>query len=171
MTLLVRRIFDLRIVKWYYKLLFVVGAWCAGFPVEAVIDAVGAPETLGMLANWIVTIAAVLFCARLFRGRDEPVAPRRPWWKMTARRPMSRALGILSLVGVVSSASEIVMLLLGLRQQSAPDAGILALSLSVYAVLAFLYFNSAARLPKTPPRPRPATRAREPKFRATVRLK
>lgn len=51
----------------------------------AVSRAVDTPT--GFLTASVLVAAVMKFAARTFHGRQEPIAPPRPWWKMTARPP------------------------------------------------------------------------------------
>ena len=162
-----QRILSIRIVKWYFKLLYAAGVWFAGYPVIALVELAGAPSFVASAANTLVTLAGILLGARLFRGREEPIAPARQWWQMTARRTLSRALGIVALLAVLFSLIGLLSAALGVERsielvQPVPEFIITA---GFACVLAFLYLNSAARLPKPP------IRLREPKFkpRGTLR--
>ena len=139
-----RRILDLRIVRWEFKLLFVAAAFGIGYPLRALLFAAGAPTFVASIVDALVTIGAFVLGARLFRGDGEKVAPPRPWWRMTAWPMLSRNLGILfafmsvsfvlTAVRVVEAATPIYSIV---------DSSIGALQ---FAVLAFLYLNSAVRL-------------------------
>lgn len=158
-----QRILCIRIVKWYFKLLYAAGVWFAGYPVIVLVEVAGAPSFVASAANTLVTLAGILLGARLFRGRAEPIAPARPWWQMTARRTLSRALGIVAVLAVLSSLIGMLSAALGVERsielvQPLPE---FILTAGFACVLAFLYLNSAARLPKPP------TRLREP--RSTLR--
>lgn len=155
---LVRRLLAVRIRRWYIKLLFAVGVWISGFPVIALFDAVGAPIFASDIANSVVTLFGIGLGARWFRGRDEPVEPPRPWWKMTARRPLSLTMGILAAVG----AGSTVLVPVGAAMGNATSIeqlerltvfGIVHFTVFL-AIIAFFYLNSAARLPKVPRPPR-----------------
>lgn len=141
-----RRILDLRITHWGWKLVYVVAAYLLPIPAPAA-TAIGMSDAWFMTISTVWTIVAVLYGARIFRGRGEPIAPPRPWWQMTARRTLSRNLGVLFAVVTVSSLLGLVF------ELSGPTAPRTALVVSVFSVvefgvLAFLYLNSAARLPR-----------------------
>ncbi|TFB88215.1 hypothetical protein E3O44_05950 [Cryobacterium algoricola] len=162
-----QRIFDVRITKWYFKLLYVVGVWLV--PVQALLSAVNAPVLVGSLLNAAITFASVLVGARLFRGRGEPVAPRRPWWKMTARPLLSRVLGIIFVLAVASTLLLFITAALGADRSAKTLAGLTIpetiFDIVLEAALAFLYLNSAVRLARMP------VRDREPKFKPPLKLK
>lgn len=162
-----QRIFDVRITKWYFKLLYVVGVWLV--PVQALLSALNAPALVGSLLNAAITFASVLVGARVFRGRGEPVAPRRPWWKMTARPLLSRVLGIIFVLAVASTLLLFITAALG-ADRSAKALARITIPETVFdivleAVLAFLYLNSAVRLARMP------VPDRETKFKPPLKLK
>ena len=139
-----RRILDLRIVRWEFKLLFVAAAFGIGYPLRALLFAAGAPTYVASIVDALVTIGAFVLGARLFRGAGEKVAPPRPWWRMTAWPTLSRNLGILFAfmsVSFVLTAVRIVQAAIPIS--SIVDSSIGALQ---FAVIAFLYLNSAVRL-------------------------
>jgi hypothetical protein len=164
-----QRVLDIRITRWYFKLLYVVGAWLVGLPVQGLLAALNAPALVGSLLNTAITLASVIVGARVFRGRGEPVAPRRSWWRMTARPLLSRVLGTIFLLSLASMLLVVITANLGI-DQSAKSLGrttILDTTTSVVlsAVLAFLYLNSAVRLAKLP------VPVRDPKFKPRLKLK
>jgi len=163
-----QRILGIRITRWYFKLLYVVGAWLVGSPVQALLTAVTAPVPVRSLLGTAIMLASVIVGARLFRGRGEPVAPRRPWWKMTVRPLLSRVLGIIFVLFLASTLLLVITAALGvdssiqsLGRMTIPDTTI---SVVLVAVLAILYLNSAVRLAKMP------APDREPKFKPRLKL-
>src|SRR5215207_2833323 len=156
-----RRILDLRIVRWELKLLYVVGAIVIGWPISAVLSAVGATPLVVSIVNTVVGMAAFLLGARIFRGRGEPVQPPRAWWRMTARPTLSRRLGIFFVVLFLIAVAGIIFTVLGVEGYSRSTGGVdltveYLLSSLQYAVITYLYLNSAARLMRlgVPPEPR-----------------
>ena len=149
-----RRILDIRITRWYFKLLYVIGAWLIGFPAQAFLTALSAPALVGGILNLAITISSVAVGARVFRGRGEPIAPRRPWWEMTARPLLSRVLGIIFSLFLASILFLAITATLGVDEsvqsfegQTIPD---MTVGVVLASVLAFLYLNSAVRLAKAP---------------------
>ncbi|GAA4385000.1 hypothetical protein [Agromyces bauzanensis] len=160
-----QRILDLRITRWQWKLLYVLGVLLAGWIVGGVVGAMGAPYLAQIIAGAITDVAGLLLGARIFRGRGEPVDPPRPWWQMTARPPLSRRLGILFLVlTVMSVATMFIAVFAPSAAAPAADVPVVIVALLEYAAIAWLYLNSAVRLGLPVP-------PREPKFRPKVRLK
>lgn len=161
-------ILDIRITKWYVKLAYVVAAWLVGFPFIALFNAMKSPSWVGNMADSLLTIGAVVLGARLFRGRGEPVEPRRPWWKFTAWARLSRVLGIVFACIVVSTVITIVAAALGV-ERSVQSIERITLAGTVingvfFLILAFLYLNSASRMKwMVPP-------GREPRFKQRIKL-
>ncbi|MFF2272849.1 hypothetical protein ACFVTX_11280 [Agromyces sp. NPDC058136] len=142
-----RRIFDLRITHWGWKLAYVVAAYLLPMPGPTA-TAIGVSDAWFAVISAVWTIAAVLYGARVFRGRGEPVAPPRPWWQMTARPTLSRNLGLLLAVVTASSFLGMVLELAGVVEpRSTPVVS--AVTMIEFGVLAYLYLNSAARLRRT----------------------
>ncbi len=162
-----QRMLGLRIRRWYVKLLYAAGVWIVGFLVVSLVD-VGVPLGVVRIANDVLTLAGILYGARIFRGIDEPDEPSRPWWQMTARRRLSLVVGALATVAV--AAYLITFLGAAVGQESAlrsierqTFSGSIVTSIFL-GVLAFLYLNSAARLPKPAPRNRPPRLTKPPRL-------
>ena len=167
-----RRILDIRIVRWELKLAYVVTAIAIIFSIGALLGVWGVAQIAGLLLGTLLDFAALLIGARIFRGRGEALEPRRPWWRMTARPTLSRRLGILFMVLAVLTAVSLVLTAFGVsgvRTTVGDDAsGSLAiLAVLEYGGFAYLYLNSAVRLKRLGVR----APAKEPKFRPTVTLK
>lgn len=163
-----RRILDFRIIRWELKLLFVVGALLIGFPISAVLYAVGVPPLAVGLVNTVVGMALLLLGARIFRGRGEAVESPRSWWRMTARPTLSRRLGILFLVLAVWFAAGLILAVVvdfASTGWTADDIVIAVSGVLEFAAVAYLYLNSAARLKRM------GVPAKDLKFRPTVSLK
>lgn len=144
-----RRLLDLRIVRWELKTLYIVVAWIVGFVVAELLRTLGAPVVVVELANILTTFAPFALAVRIFRGRDEPVEPPRAWWRMTAWPALSRRLGIL--FAVLAAFGVLVLLLAAAGvavYQPTADGGVATLVSGCvqFAVLAFLYLNSAIRM-------------------------
>lgn len=163
------RISSIRIVRWYFKLAYAAGVWVAGYLVLALFDALGAPSQVGSITNATLTLAGFILGARWFRGQGEPIEPARPWWQMTARRTLSRVLGIIFLLTTISTALVIAAAGLGVESSVRTLADITLPEAIINAVLsgalAVLYMGSAARLPKPP------QRAPEPQLKPEAKLK
>ena len=165
-----RRILDIRIVRWELKLVYVVGAIVAGFAIAWLLRALGAMEVSVIVITFFFDLAAILLGARVFRGRGEAIEPPRPWWRMTARPTLSRRLGILFLVLTVVAATDIVLAAIGVspRRPAVADGAMVIGALTgvlEFGVIAALYLNSAVRLKRL------GVPAKDPKFRPTIKLK
>ncbi len=152
------KLLSVRIRRWYVKLLFVVGVWATGL-IWIPLDALGVPDIAVSILTTTVSLGGILYGARVFRGKGEPDEPARPWWQMTARRRLSRVIGSLATIASVASVVTLVGVALG-WESAVRSVERLTLSESIisalfYATVAFLYLNSAARLPKPGPRDRP----------------
>ena len=167
-----RRLLDIRIIRWELKLLYVIGAIGVGFVLAGLLRAWGMQETVALLTTSAFDVAALLLGARLFRGRGEAIEPPRQWWRMTARPTLSRRLGILF---VVLAAGSVVVLILtaagvyGPLPQTSPGDAIAMYITAVleYGTFAYLYLNSAVRLKRAGAPPKPP---KPPNFRPTVKL-
>ena len=146
-----KAIMNIRIVRWYSKLLFVIAAWALGVALTAGLEAVGTPVAVRSCLSQVLLVASVLVGARVFRGsRELPVEPPRPWWRMTSRPRLSRVLGILlallagtyPIIGIGAAVGHATSIRFVERETV---VGMIADSASA-AILAFLYLNSAARL-------------------------
>ncbi|MDQ0895229.1 hypothetical protein [Agromyces ramosus] len=164
-----RRIRDIRIIRWELKLAYVVGVYAAIFSLAALLRALGSAETLVWLTTGVFDVAALLVGARVFRGRGEAIEPPRPWWRMTARPTLSRRLGILFVVLATGSVVAFILSAVGvyepLPQTSTSETiAIYVTSGLEYAAFAYFYLNSAVRLRRL------GVPAKPPKFRPTVKL-
>ena len=144
-----RRLLDLRIVRWELKTLYIVVAWIVGFVVAGLLRSLGSPTVVLESANALTTFVPFALAVRIFRGRDEPVEPPRAWWRMTAWPTLSRRLGILFAVLTAVGVVGVALLLAGVPGAVAPAQGGVAVSVSStlqFGVLAFLYLDSAIRM-------------------------
>ncbi|MDR6904857.1 hypothetical protein J2X63_000543 [Agromyces sp. 3263] len=154
-----RRLLDLRIVRWELKTLYIVVAWIVGFVVADLLRSIGTSAVVVEVANALTTFVPFALAVRIFRGSDEPVEPPRAWWRMTAWPALSRRLGILFAVLTVFGVLGLVLAAAGVdAYQAMGDGGatIFVSSALQFAVLAFLYLNSAVRMKHlgiTKPRP------------------
>ena len=150
-----QRILDLRITKWYLKLAYVAALWLVGYVLQSLLELAQVPAAASNVVGSALSIGGILIGARIFRGRHELVLAPRPWWRMTARRPLSVALGILAVVCAVASVGVLVRGTLGygseersLERLTLPGA---VTNILWWAVLAYLYLNSASRIGGRPP--------------------
>jgi hypothetical protein len=96
------------------------------------------------LAGAAVAFAAFIGVgARLFRGDGEPVAPPRPWWRMTAR-PLAGFV-LAALFGVQAVSSVVTSLV---SPAGAPTGALTIVS--VLAALAYLHSSVRLRAPAEP---------------------
>ena len=146
----VQRLLSVRITRWPIKLAYVVAAYSIGIPFVWLIPNI----YVGSAINLVLSLLAVWYGARVFRGHGEAVAPARPWWRMTAWRTASGWIGAVCVVGVLAGPYQLTA-----PSRLADDLVTVfdVLQLSVpYAILAFFYLNSWARLRAVPTPPKPA---------------
>ena len=144
-----RRLLDLRIVRWELKTLYIVVAWIVGFVVAGLLRSLGSPTVVLESANALTTFVPFALAVRIFRGRDEPVEPPRAWWRMTAWPTLSRRLGILFAVLAACGVLGLVLAAAGVAAYQPTVEGGIATIVSgtvQVVVLAFLYLNSAIRM-------------------------
>ena len=144
-----RGLLDLRIVRWELKTLYIVVAWIVGFVVGELLRNLGSPVIVVEFANALTTFVPFALAVRIFRGRDEPVVPPRAWWRMTAWPALSRRLGVLFTVLSVFGVLGFMLAAAGVAEyQPVVDGGVATLVSGCvqFAVLAFLYLNSAIRM-------------------------
>ena len=156
-----RRLLDLRIVRWELKTLYIVVAWIVGFVIAGLLRSANASPIVLEIANQATTFVPFALAVRTFRGRDEPVEPDRAWWRMTAWPTLSRRLGILFAALSAMGAAGLVLTAAGVPVYESTTADGSELVIAVggtlqFAVLAYLYLNSAVRMKRlgiTKPRP------------------
>ncbi len=163
-----RRLLDLRIVRWELKLAYVVGAYAIGLAIYWSLRLIGLPYGVVGLVGVGVDLAAILLGARIFRGRGEPIEPPRERWRMTARPRLSTVLGVVFVVNSAFMVLGLVLAALGVSVEPSDAAERIvgsAIGAVEYALIAALYLRSAARLRSlgVPPK--------EPKFTPTVRIR
>jgi hypothetical protein len=150
-----RNIFAVRIVRFEYKFLYVVAAAVIGLALNYGLIAVGLPRFIGIAIAHVFSLAVYLYGARVFRGPNEALEPARPR-KMTADKRLSVLFGILFVLISIIYAG--VVLIAATQSAGAAEVGPFAAQglelesdiaiLALVAILAFLYLNSAARLPR-----------------------
>jgi len=138
-----RRLLDLRITHWGWKLAYVVAVLVVGPTPAQLGTALGSYE-IGFVIGTVVRTGLILLAARIFRGHDEAVAPPRPWWQMTARPKLSRRLGILFAVLFALNLIGVVLGVVGVIEPTPPAVAIA--SLLETGLFAYLYLGSAAKL-------------------------
>ena len=152
-----------RIVRWELKVLYIVVAWIVGYAIADLLRRLGTPGVALEIVNTLVSFAAFALAVRIFRGRDEPIDPPRAWWRMTAWPTLSRRLGILFVVLGALTVVSTVLGVVGVNPlPSSATVGLMVGAVLQFAVLAFLYLNSAARMARLgiakPERLRPTIR-------------
>jgi hypothetical protein len=96
-----------------------------------------------LIFHWTVAILVfIVVGVRVFRGRGEPVAPARPWWKASARPTASWVIGGLSLVDLALA----VVWLLATGPIDVDDSYAQILHILSALLTSALYVNSAIRL-------------------------
>ena len=145
---------NLRIRRWPFKLLYIVAAYVVVFVVARLFALLDGAAPIAQLVNSVLDVGAFLYGARIFRGSNEDVVAPRALWRMTARRPMSKRLGVLF---TVVAGLVLVYLVAGIFRLAGADLGhfnylgpgvvTFAFSAAVYGILAFLYLRSARHLP------------------------
>lgn len=151
------RLLAVRIVRTEYKVLYVIVFDAVSFGVGYLLQLLQAPGGLREFVVIALSLCMFLYGARVFRGPDEALEPRRPWWKMTARRNLSVLFAFLfclvTLPFAVETAANISALVAppgcgcASTTQLLGDAFMSGEMLLWAATLAFFYINSAARLP------------------------
>ncbi len=148
----VQRLLSVRITRWPIKLGFVAAAYAIGIPFVWLIP----NAYVGSAINFVLTLGAVWYGARVFRGRGEAIAPARRWWRMTAWRRASGWIGLLCVLGAATGAFAAFPQIVdpeGYGDQPVSVFDVLQISVP-FAILAFFYLNSWARLRAIPTPPR-----------------
>lgn len=101
------------------------------------------PPTVGRLVGVALMVLLFAGAVRTFRGRGEPVAPPRPWWRMTARPTAGFLLGSFFALNVVWGLVSTIVGLPGVERLSFWDVIPLAGGA--------LFLNSSIRLLRFPP--------------------
>ena len=143
-----RRLLDLRIVRWEHKFAYVAGVWLVGFPLSSLLLGVGLPPVVATIfANSLPSIAGLLLGSRIFRGKGEPIDPPRPLWQMTARPTLSKRLGTAFAVWACLSCLLVVRAALEIADAGGVGRLLSAIEIVLFTtVMAVLYLNSAVRL-------------------------
>jgi hypothetical protein len=140
-----RRLLTLRLTTPGLKFLYVLAVWSAGLPIVSVIPSVpvldevigGVFIAFGLVGFWYGT--------RVFRGRGEPVAPVREWWRWTAWPTASWWLAIFFAWGLIGFIIRMVELT---RSEATMVAAVVGggVLIAINGVVALGYLNSAIRL-------------------------
>jgi hypothetical protein len=140
------------------QVLYVIVALGIAFVINYALTAIGVPRVIVAFIALLLNLCTFLYGARVFRGPNELVDPARPWWKMTAGRRLSFLLGFLfSLLGifwavVVAVAAALIPAAAKYGPTTAYEQ-VLTLVVNIpiflyFAILAFLYGTSSARIPR-----------------------
>lgn len=135
---------QLRITRWYWKLLYVGVSLIIIYLVGAIGDSTHAGDGLRGILRAVAVFALTLIGARLFRGRDEDVAPPRPWWRMTGRWLAGFLIAVPWLVITIGSIGVGLGAAGKLANADTASAGA-ALGLAA-GILFLLYLDSSIRL-------------------------
>jgi hypothetical protein len=156
------RLLELRIVRWEFKLLYVIGVFVVGYAVAAVLRAVGA-DAATLVSSPVIDITGVLYGARVFRVREEPLQPPRARWRMTGRPALSFRLGIMFIVFAAVLLIGSVLRVVGVTPSTPIDIASAIIVTLENALFGWLYLNSGIRL-------RRAGVTAAPKFRTPAKL-
>lgn len=144
---------SVRITSALAKTTFVLAWWVSFLLVLSLMSFWELPPDFNLFTASAIAVVYFVIGVRTFRGKSEPVAPRRKWWRATATSRSSIALGAGSL-----SLSGLVMF--GLIEEAftvgrtAPYAVLVILLLTA----GVFYVHSGIRAHVRRSRPRPASR-------------
>ncbi|WP_374008903.1 hypothetical protein [Leifsonia sp. LS-T14] len=130
----------LRVMNPWHKFGFIVAMLALNFALAALLRP-GLPVVAAELILQVESTALLVALARSFRGADEPVAPPRPWWRLTARPLAGWWLGGLHLLAVVDVAFE------------SPHSVAEWMSVPAFVFLGLAFVNSSIRLTARKRRP------------------
>lgn len=125
----------LRVMNPWHKLAFLIAQFLLLRALSFVVGLV-LPLAAAALLMEVVLVAVIVSLARSFRGMGEPVAPRRAWWRLTARPLAGWWLGALYLISALLPALSVHRPLPAwqLAQQA------------IVALLGLAFLNSSIRL-------------------------
>ena len=83
----------MRVVRPLAKLTYILAWLIIGLMVNALLGALGLAGLPQNLLSLSFTVATMIVGVRTFRGADEPLTPRRAWWRATATCTSSLMLG------------------------------------------------------------------------------
>lgn len=93
---------SIRITATSAKVVYLVAAVVLITLVSLAANALFGGTGAGAIATSLLWIVIILLGTRWFRGREEPVAPPRVWWRMTAEPPAGYVLGVLFLLNAAT---------------------------------------------------------------------
>jgi hypothetical protein len=144
-----KRLLQVRITKWYFKLLYILGVYLFFLLVELAIGVLRVPPIVFSVIYPPLLLAVFLLGARLFRVAEEELQPARPWWRMTGRPALGWVLGVyfaaatllfvVSLIAYAGGAENVVAVV---RTSPVRVTG----TSVVTAILTFLYVNASVRI-------------------------
>ncbi len=91
----------LRVMNPWHKFGILVGYWLAGALIMRLL-LLAMPLAVAEIVLEPIEVVALVALIRSFRGVGEPVAPRRAWWRLTARPRAGWWLAALYLLGVAA---------------------------------------------------------------------
>lgn len=154
----VKKVLAVRIVQTQMKVVYVLSAALISYGVNAGLLWIGLPRLVGIPLGVLMSLAIYLYGARVFRGNGEPIAPARAWWRMTAERRLSALFGVLFLMFVLVSLTQLFVAITNANALSVIGSNAIAAAqvevvywagLLIWAlVLMVMYFNSAVRIQK-----------------------
>ena len=134
----------LRIVRWYWKLLYLVVSAIIVYLVAVFGDPGHGGDALRGILRSVAILVLTLIAVRIFRGRDEDVALPRTWWRATGGWLAGLFLGVIwFLVGAGSLGVAVGQAGSIATAGTVQAGGVLGF---VGIVLAFLYLDSSIRL-------------------------
>lgn len=141
-----------RLTKWWTKLgLLIIYVLVTGLDVS-LLGALEAPPIVRFAYGLVVNTLFFLVAVRASRGAGEPVVPRRPWWRATARPTAGFVLGGLALL---LAAGELRLYLV-LEPSGYPLEYVFQIvSIAQTLVIAAYLINSSVLLRRLPPEPKP----------------
>jgi hypothetical protein len=145
----------LRVVRFSSKLVYVAVVYLLGYGVAVLLTFLKVADPVEIWLQVAIDTAGILYGARIFRGPNEEVQSGRPLWQMTATRTFSVGVAVVAAAGLVLAVAQLLIALAhptAVRTAAGFDPYLLQrdVSLVVQAViLVVVYFNSAARLPRT----------------------
>jgi hypothetical protein len=144
-----KRLLQVRITKWYFKLLYILGVYLFFILVELAIGVVRVPLIVFSVIYPPLLLAVFLLGARLFRVKEEQLEPARPWWRMTGRPALGWVLGVYFAAASVFIAVSLIAYFAGVENVAAVvrSAPVRTTGTTIVtAILTFLYVNSSVRL-------------------------